>query len=276
MTHEQLAAFFLKKNPGLDYAWILNEKPSGPHPAGKVYWTGFPRGAWAPSSAIVKLVQSVFDRYRDQSFFLLRQKIRTTAPVTDLDRGVLQLAAKRAETVTAAEEFSGTPVSSLDFEEMTDPRAELFESSLEQLALPEPPNHPLSEREIVMRLETLKALVPRGEILHDHNRPVAVLLVDRDGHVLEESVHGGFLNKTLHAELRLVQKYFRRHRSGFPSGSRVYVSLKPCRMCAAMLMKMGENVGEDFRVVFVEKDPGRLAQATLLEKRGRLFQFEGS
>jgi hypothetical protein len=257
-----------KEGNSLEFAWILNETPAGPHPAGRVYWTGFPKNMWAPSSAVVKLVQGLFDRYWDQSFFLLRKRIFTTASLTSFDRGMVRVAAKR---VSGPVDFSAEELKKpLDFECVALPSEPVFRSRLPQKEIQIFPGFLRTPEEIQDRIEFLKAQVERGEVLHDFNRAVAAVLLSREGQVLAEAVHGGSLNKTLHAEIRLCQNFFLSVGTRFPEGARLIVSLKPCRMCAAMVARMAENVA-DFKAIYLEDDPGSLARNTELEKQGRLL-----
>lgn len=269
--HQNIAMVLKKREgEGMSYAWILTERATGPHAARRIHWAGFPEVGEAPavpSSAVVKLIQGLFDRDRDQAFFLLRQRIHTTAPLSEMDRGMIRLAAKRATggVIPAPGEIPGD----FSWERVGDPGLLLFESAIAQRELPLAEGSFRSSDELVSHLEGLRSRVPRGQVLHDHDRPVAAALIDRQGNLLAHSVHGGFLNKTLHAEVRLCQDWFARRRGGFPEGSRLAVTLKPCWMCAAMVARMSRDLA-DFAVVYLEDDPGPQARFTPLEKAGRL------
>ncbi|MGZ3771208.1 MAG: Bd3614 family nucleic acid deaminase, partial [Bdellovibrio sp.] len=60
-----------------------------------IYYSFYPRNCEAPSSAIVKLLQGVFDKFLDQSFFILRNRIYTTAALSEMCRGMVKVVAKR-------------------------------------------------------------------------------------------------------------------------------------------------------------------------------------
>ncbi len=113
-------------------------------------------------------------------------------------------------------------------------------------------------------LETLEAQIPRGAVFHDFPRKIAAILTDETGRVLEYAVHGGWLNKTLHAEVLVLQKYFQRTGERLPEGARIYTSLKPCRMCAEMIAEMA---GEKFEVCYKLNDPGPMAQGSSIESK---------
>ena len=265
----QIIAFRLKQKagPGLEFAWILDEKGLGPHQPGRIYWAGMPRESQAPSSAVIKLIQGLFDRFQDQSFFLLRQRIFSTTELTPMDLGMIRLTAKRATGgIHFPANVAGTSELHFDSEwiEMGETHTPIFQSSLPQVALPPGPASFAKSVELRAYLEFLQGQIPRGSVLHDHNRPVAAVLLDSRNRLLAQSVHGGFLNKTLHAEVRLCQDYFRQTQASFPEAACMVVTLKPCKMCAAMIVKMAEH-RKDLRVIYLEDDPGTLARETALD-----------
>lgn len=288
-SRHQIIATELKQKHGnaFDFAWIALEKALGPHPGHTIHWAGSPIGFRGPSSAVVKLIQGLFDQYRDLSFFLLRQRIQSTAPLTEMDRAMVRLAAKRATgdvrplpANPALVHNQGQPLAvplgleTWQWREIGETRSEIFMSALPQKSIDSPSVHFQNSESILRRLNELKVSVDRGPVLHDHNRPVAALLIDPEGALLAESLHGGFINKTLHAEVRLCQEFFTRKRELFPEGSRLVISLKPCQMCAAMISRMATGL-RDFKAIYLENDPGPLAQNTVLEREGRLdFGFK--
>ena len=256
-----------KGGPNFEYAWIQNTQERGPHPLSRVYWAGFPKNIWAPSSAALKLIQGIFERYHDQSFFLLRQKIFTTAAVSHLEKGMVRLAAKKIQTGQSPHEIPTD-----DFECVSDHQDLVFQTQMKEDLLRSPEDLFLSEEKIEKYLRQLIATIERGKILHDFNRPVSAVLLGSDGQVLAQSVHGGSLNKTLHAEVRLCQSYFKKMKSGFPEKSRLVVSLKPCLMCAAMISRMSEKT-KNFQVFYLEDDSGPLSQNTLLDEKKNIFKY---
>lgn len=267
-----------RKSPRARWAFLIHE--------GTVYFAGAEAGAVSgprPTSAALKLLQGLFDRYRDHSFFLLRSRIYLSDPPGPMERGFIDLVAKRftvlgegaavpgseGPSVPPAAAVAGTdgPPAPLRWEEVVPLQAEYYDS-----ALPTSEGH-LERRELrdaaeaAAALAELEAQVPRGEVLHDHHRPIAAILTDAAGRVLGHALHSGAINKTRHAEIDLIQNLYR---GGFRPHAResyrLYVSLKPCRMCAGT---WAEVFGDyDLRVFYLRDDPGAKARATELEARG--------
>ena len=285
----QLAIFsFLRKKlgPNFEMAWLFLQEPKGPHKTSKIYWSAFPKAdVGAPSSAVIKLIQGLFDEHRDLSFFLLRQRIWTSAVLSEMDRGMVKVTAKRASSLTSldrtVDEIGARTVDEspdltaalpeCDWVQVGDIHSSLLISKL-AVAPPELPTQVMSTSQVVDLLLELEAQVPRGPVMHDFNRPIAAALWVPPGHVRALSLHQGSVNKTLHAEVCLCQNFARQGIHSFPEGARVFVGLKPCLMCSAMLSKMSSGLN-DFKVIYLRDDPGTLAQGTSLERDGKLISW---
>ena len=63
---------------------------------GVLYYSYYPKQVQSPSSAVVKLLQGIFDVHVDHSFFILRRRIFTTGKLTEMCRGMIKVVAKRA------------------------------------------------------------------------------------------------------------------------------------------------------------------------------------
>jgi tRNA(Arg) A34 adenosine deaminase TadA len=77
----------------------------------------------------------------------------------------------------------------------------------------------------------------------------------------------------LHAEISALMKYFETYGHQLPPKSRIYVSMKPCRMCAGMIIEMAEDP-DRIEVIYFQDDPGPLARNTELEKRNLLQHYQ--
>jgi tRNA(Arg) A34 adenosine deaminase TadA len=236
------------------WAWVVHER--------KIYWTVDEPKLFRPSSAIVKLIQFLFEKYIDHSFFILRQRLYTTAEITAMDDGMVKLAAKRATGNIQAIDHS-LPLASYEWIQLGDQNWFLNSAHTENVQAQTKKIENEVQAKVI--LSEMESRVSRGEVLHDHNRPIAVLITNADGHVLISSVNSNYKNKTLHAEVRAGQEYFHKTGQPLPVGAKIYVSLKPCRMCAAMLAKMSESP-ESLQVYFSQDDPGIRAKNTIFDQ----------
>lgn len=233
-----------------EWAWIFDERRR------KIYFSGLPRKRpeHCPSSAVVKLAQGIFDQFIDLSFFILRQRIFVDHEISEMDRGMIRLVGKRFSKVTA----QAGELPELEWIELGERHELLLSSQLPQISASLASSNLTDRESIRAALESLEQQIPRGDQLHDFPRQVAAILTDKDGRVLHHTVHGGWLNKTLHAEVRLIQEYFRNTGSALPTKSKIYVSLKPCLMCFHMIRHMAKD--SDVEIYFLRDDPGRQAR----------------
>ncbi|WP_413292433.1 Bd3614 family nucleic acid deaminase [Bdellovibrio sp. HCB185ZH] len=248
---------------------------------GKVYYSHFPKGLVAPSSAVVKLLQGLFDRHVDHSFFILRQRIFTTAQLSEMCKGMIKVVAKRASSEIIPEQDSQF-LENLEFIEIDSSMAALSavthlnvenKISLTELNDRLRINNATTDEELVQAAQALSRQVPRGDVLHDHDRSIAALLVSKDGEILSYGVNSNSKNKTLHAEVNLIQRYFRENGRKIPTGSVLYSTHKPCKMCAGMIYGWMENPA-NIKVYYSVEESGGLSSQTVLDRLGLNQQLQ--
>lgn len=115
-------------------------------------------------------------------------------------------------------------------------------------------------------MEVALALIRRVP-LHEHrslsSRPIAAVLTDREGRFLAWAINSSASNKTLHAEVNLIQGYCRHVGGTLPVGAQIFTTLKSCKMCAGMIWNAAANPLA-VRVYYAEFDPGPKARLTVL------------
>lgn len=231
---EQLA--FELSRPGFELAFVSHQN--------RLFYAYYPQGTPAPSSAVVKLLQGLFDCYVDQSFFILRNRIYTTASTTAMCQGMVKIVAKRLQGNVQAQNHD-LPLSSLsNFERILLGDDEILarvsflspENQLPLLRIKE-----LEKSSKLAWVQSIARLNTRGEVLHDHNRDIACVLTDHSGQLLAYGVNSNSKNKTLHAEVNAVHRYFREHQRKLPMGAKLYTTRKPCKMCAGMIHEWCED-----------------------------------
>lgn len=256
-------AFILNK-PGKDVAFVEHE--------GVLYYAYFSKAFSAPSSATVKLLQGLFDEFVDHSFFILRQRIFTTSPLTEMCRGMVKVVAKRvSENIlpldhglslnlrfqnVGEEEAALITVRHLNVENQV-PLQEV-RRWISQGSVTNPP-------EYLQLAKKLARKIPRGEVLHDYDRDIAAFLVDPNGTVLSYGVNSNSKNKTLHAEVNLLQRLFKESQEKIPEGATLYSTHKPCKMCAGMIYHWSAHP-ESLKVYYAIEEAGGLSRQTVLDR----------
>lgn len=259
---QQIAFELQKQNPELEWAWVEH--------AGIIYYSSVASSTDLPLTAVTQLIQYLFDSYVDHSFFILRNRIFTTEPATPYPQAMVRLTAKRISFSVAprnhdlkinhefknVSSFQNGLINSVHLENNTS--LDLTQCTTE--------NAKLVLGELIRKL-------PKGEVLHDYNRRIAAVLTDQNGNILEYSPNQNSKNKTLHAELLLLQNYYRRTGLKISPGSRIFVSLKPCKMCAAAILQFAEQP-DSIHVYYLEDDLGPMARNTELEKAHQQNQLK--
>lgn len=258
-------AFDLHRLYGADYqyAWVIHQN--------RLYFSRCPLHIGGPICATTKLIQFLFDEYVDQSFFILRNRIFTTEKMTPMSEGMVQLAAKRATgSIAPRDHVIEIPN---DITELGSKDQHFLKSKHEFKLEWKAPDWIHDAIEAQYHLHSLINQIPRGEVLHDFNRPIAVFVVDPNGKLMSWAVNNNSKNKTLHAEIAAIMKYYETYGGKLPRGAKIYASMKPCRMCAGMIVDMAEDP-DQLEVIYFQDDPGPLAQNTELEKRKLLQHYQ--
>ncbi len=198
---------------------------------------GSPPQQGVPWSPVVGLLQGIFDQLKDNSFFVLRRPIFCDYEPTPMCRGMTKVVAKRLTPALFCKDlgaylFIQNNMSDMsgDVRHETKDRAAMDAVTLEGID---------GGFEFCQRL--VETHVTRGPILHDHDRPIAAVLTDANLRILHWAVNTNHLNKTLHAEVNLIQSWFLKTKKALPEGAHLFVSTKPCRMCAGMVWQAAQN-----------------------------------
>jgi hypothetical protein len=210
----------------------------------------------AVSTPALSLVQAIWEHLPAQAHATLRARIRTTAPPCALDRATVQLAAKKlASGIEPQPGPVELPVLVLDpwlALARAKTRASVFDPGVSRVTDP---------RELDQWLPPEPAALPRA--LRD--RPLVAALLDPEGRLLMAARNTSGSNRTLHAELNLVHAWWMATARPLPAGSRLLATLRPCRMCAALIARAATPPLE---VLYLHHDPGPLAQHTALDDLG--------
>lgn len=217
---------------------------------GKVYYSYYSEDSSSPQSAVVNLLQGLFQRFVDHSFFILRNRIYTTGTVTEMCLGMVKVVAKRISDKVVPQDL-GVPLD-YEFIEILE-----LERSFSDLNIP-----------AFVGIQTawkLAELNPRGEVLHDYDRKIAAVLVDEADKVLAYGLNSNSKNKTLHAEVNLVQSFFQKTGQKIPRGAKIYSTHKPCKMCAGIIYEWSEEREQAF-VFYDIEEAGSLSNHTILDR----------
>jgi tRNA(Arg) A34 adenosine deaminase TadA len=102
------------------------------------------------------------------------------------------------------------------------------------------------------------------EVGEGHN--IGVLVVSKTGQILSWGINTNSVNTTRHGEVNAIQSYFKytADAKALPKGARLYTTLKPCKMCAGMILETAAE--KDIMVYWGQDDEGDPAKNTALDR----------
>lgn len=210
---------------------------------------------------LVDLIQGVREA-REDADIVLRRRVFVTWEPTELDRAVVQVAARRVSRVPPA---SGTVAPSSLRDAVPWANAARARAAVEAVAgLPALPDAADEARWAAWLAASSAAVAPGSAPRRQRDRPEVAVLVGPDGAPLAAARNTSGRNRTLHAEVNLVQGWVARTGRPIPAGAMIVCTLAPCRMCAAMIVAAS---AQPVDVRFLRADPGRLASGTALQRR---------
>ncbi|WP_395090868.1 Bd3614 family nucleic acid deaminase [Armatimonas sp.] len=222
-------------------AWLEHE--------GQVFWAAAPTGL-VPETAVSRLIQGIYEHYPQQARSMVRNRIYLSGSKTPFCDGVIRVAAKR---ITVGQHYPGTLLG----EELPSLLPERTMDTFNPISL--------ALSEAFALCNQLEAEIPRHESeRYKANRPVAALVLDRDGRLLGQAINSGSQNRTRHAELEAIRDAWANTGQRIPAGATLLSTLKPCRMCAGLVWWFCEDPSQ-LRVIYRDFDPGTNGRATVLD-----------
>jgi tRNA(Arg) A34 adenosine deaminase TadA len=233
----------------------------------KVYFARHQDREFIPTSAIVRLIQGVYSTSPQTALSIIRNRIFSTAQASEMCHGMIKVAAKRL-TDLVPEEAARTVIEGFSPAHQID-----LSKALTALSAPLPFEQNLNARLPLLLspslnsenrwMELAKNLAAHTE--ETEHLPIAALLVSADNRILSAAINFNGQNKTLHAEVNLIQSFYRIHQKKLPPGSKIVTTLKPCKMCAGMIWSSAEDI-TSMKILFGEMDNGNHARETVLDR----------
>lgn len=213
---------------------------------GVLYWSEYRRAPYEPCSALTLLVEGIWQRFPDSAHFILRARIFTSEPLTEMCRGAVVVCAKRSTfvshvpaDVTSRMKY-GTQAVRIAF---NSPSQSIAQTSAQ---ISRPAAHPA-----------------------EFNRSVECWLLSAQGQLLATAANTSGRNRMRHAEMNLLRVWWQRERRPLPAGSQLIVTLEPCAMCGGAIWECVADK-ENFQVIYLAADLGPAAARSVLRGRSML------
>lgn len=251
---ESIAAFLSR--PGEELAFLICED--------SVYFSTHKQSFQTePINAISNLIQGIYDTYPKIARSILRNRIYSTQSTpTALCFGMVKIAAKRITYgIQPIRNFLELKFNFVEIQFRRNP------SSHSSFPISYPKSIQSHEEFVSLALQ-LAQTIQRNSVQYQSDRPIAALLVKTDPNTAKKELlawatNSNSHNRTLHAEVNLIQNYFQNTRSLIPKHVAIYTSLKPCRMCAGMIWHSSVD-RNSLKVYYGNDDPGPGAKNTIL------------
>ncbi len=246
---------------------------------GRVFLARHSAQPFEPMTATLALIQGIWAVDPKMARKILRTRIYATESSTLLAEGTIRVAAKRWNAGTSHSEIEKL------LEEARTRGSELVDvtgsgkQARESAHIEFSPKAPGTDSDWMTQLRDRLDAVPIDPLLprFERSRAVAAALVLPDDTGTDETgwavaLNQNVSNRTLHAEMILIENWWRRQGCKLPAKTRLFVTLQCCRMCAAAVLHVCENPG-DIEVIYGEPDPGPMAAQTMLQKYGRELPY---
>jgi tRNA(Arg) A34 adenosine deaminase TadA len=215
-----------------------------------VYWAEAARNAPPFLTAPAVLIQGIYEKNPEFARKILRGRIYASGPMTDALHGLVKVCAKRIDTDVSLEQLQTR---------IAEDGVEVFTVPISTPTACPPSASPMD------RARRLAHNVERGEKpLYQRDRAIGAVLLSKENELIAHAVNTNAVNRFCHAEINLLRELHSRGFGGIPAGASLYVTLKPCRMCAAMILEFCED-RRSIRVFYDEDDPGPNARRTALD-----------
>ena len=220
------------------------------------------------NSPIVRLIHGINVEFGPERFRILRHRICTDYDVSHWDQNVIKVCAKRFcksnrlnEDAAKARRVIDIGVN-LNFDHESTMLQEMtgkffsYKNALDFCAS-------LANQQKSKYSAVKPHLAPRS---------VGALILDRSGKLLAASVNTNASCQMRHAEVNLLLNLRERGFHQIPDGAQIFVSLKPCRMCASLILTAVSNPSS-IKIIAAVDDSGRFGRHNFLSG---ILQIEGT
>ena len=211
-------------------------------------------------SAITRLIIGINAEFLEERYRFLRLPIYCDFEPTPWEKHLVKVCAKRLRTQKKFDVAAVQPGKLIDI------GAPLI-TPVHAERLQQDSNRPMDMAQgfkMVSQLATTETRIHQDQKRHKSPRPVASILLDAEFRIITAAVNTNHESQILHAEVNLVAKLRDMGLKRLPNNAILITSLKPCRMCAALLLALGAREN-NLRIRSVEDDTGTFGRHALLD-----------
>lgn len=210
-------------------------------------------------SAVSRLICGISEEFAEERFRYLRKRIFTSGDLSLWDKNLIKVCAKRHSIVQDFATAQLTAKKIIDIGR----DIQMDESAMRAVDMVGEPLSQLDAENLVLNLSRAEGARHLGHKRHEMPRNVAAAMVSGSGRLIAAAVNTNVRFQMRHAEVNLIVAMLRQSHFRIPPGTAIYTSLKPCRMCAALILDSFAKRSEDpstLRVFSLEDDLGRFGR----------------
>lgn len=211
------------------------------------------------NNAVAQLIHGINIEFGVERFRYLRKSIMTNYELTDWEKNLIKVCAKRYCELKLFEQETS-------FAKTTVKIGRQIKPGQNALLMNGPGKKTLRindalklAKKTAQHLELCAQARPR----FSRDRAVVALLLDANGRPLMAARNTNHESQMLHAEVNLFLSFLANYSTKVPKGYSLVSSLKPCRMCASLFLSICEDPGT-VKVFSCEDDGGRFGRHHLL------------
>ena len=208
---------------------------------------------------VVQLINGINIEFGVERFRHLRNTINTNYALSDWERNLIKVCAKRHSEKKSFEFEKSSANRTLQIGRpliLGNDAILPNDAEIKTIQIPEAINAAHKTAKFLESSQMERRLFNR-------DRNVVAILLDKDGRLLMAARNTNHNNQVLHAEVNLLLAYSSQFKNKIPKGASLVCSLKPCRMCASLFLDLCQDP-ETVRVYAAEDDLGRFGRHKLL------------
>jgi len=214
------------------------------------------------NTPVTRLINGINRQFGPERYRYLRHKIHVDHELSSWDQNLIKVCAKRRAQHQNFEEHIRGALRHVDIGMDME-----FDGSCQ--ILPEYIGTTISKHVALQKIIEAADYLAKNQSprkRHMHNRPITALLLDAMGNVLAASANSNAQNQLHHAEVNMVLQHWQRTGELIPPGATIVSSLKPCKMCASLILTACQDANS-LRVIAAADDPGRFGRHNLLKSQ---------
>ena len=236
---------------------------------GTLYESSVPFSLERFVTPVTALIEGIWLAHPEKARALLRERIYTDLALTPADEGSVKVAAKRITQESPLHFQSHYLAASAEI-----PKRMVRASVDSNFSDPKQLRRTLSIDTVANLLDELNSQIHVRKRSYHSARLISAVLVNPEYQILAYAWNQTETFKHQHAEQQLVRSWVIREQAFIPPHSKLYVSLRPCAMCAGILYSTCESP-ETLETYFLTDDPGPKAKNSVFQPGSDLWRKAG-